>query len=210
MIHQYFSLSLIVTLLSIQATVAQDLLPIRQNGKWGFIDINGDIIVDAIYEHVSPFEKGYAYVEKSNQVGLVDTDGKEIVPCSFQLVDPLTEDLVATLEQDKTWSIYSIQQQAIVAKNVPSKLESIDDTYFYYETPDGLGIFHLDKGKLTEAKYNVIDTSEYEGWFYVENEEGFEGLVDSLGNEILEPKFNYVSLYDYGILTREEDNRWML
>ena len=50
------------------------------NGKWGFLDSNGNKIVDYIYDKVTDFnEYGFAAVKKNGKWGAIDSEGKVVV-----------------------------------------------------------------------------------------------------------------------------------
>lgn len=61
---------------------------------WGFINMENEMVIPAIYDHVSSFnEDGFAYVERDEKVGLIDTTGKEILPCKYDnIYCDVTED----------------------------------------------------------------------------------------------------------------------
>ena len=60
----------------------------NKDGKWGFEDINGNMIVEAKYDKVTEFNKyGYASVRKDNKWGAVDKDGKEVIEPTYILND---------------------------------------------------------------------------------------------------------------------------
>jgi len=48
----------------------------EKEGKWGFIDRNGEYVVEPIYEYVWPFEDGLAYVKSSEEEGYIDMVGE--------------------------------------------------------------------------------------------------------------------------------------
>jgi len=68
------------------------LFTVNAGDKMGCIDIDENVIVDFIYdgfmyyyrdEGLVCFHNGYAVVKKSEKYGLIDTNGYEIIPCTF-------------------------------------------------------------------------------------------------------------------------------
>lgn len=59
---------------------AQELIPYRKGDLWGFTDKNKKKIIAFKYDKVTPFEKGFAYVHKGNLKGIINNNGKEILP----------------------------------------------------------------------------------------------------------------------------------
>ena len=76
----------------------QRLAPVKLNGKWGYIDKNGDLATEAVYEPVygmdysdnmarryaSPLLNGYAAVCRDGKWGVLDSTGKEYIPCEYE------------------------------------------------------------------------------------------------------------------------------
>ena len=58
----------------------------KQNGKYGFVDKNGVVIVDYIYDDATEQnEYGYAGVKKDGRWGAIDSTGKVIVNPTYTL-----------------------------------------------------------------------------------------------------------------------------
>ncbi|MBR3933037.1 MAG: WG repeat-containing protein [Clostridia bacterium] len=55
--------------------------PIKENGLWGYIDTDGNIIIDAKYLYASEFySDGYAYVKNvDNTISVIDTEGNVVI-----------------------------------------------------------------------------------------------------------------------------------
>lgn len=53
----------------------------KEDGKWGFVDTAGDLVIDCKYSKVSTFRHGYAIVTlETGEKGVIDPDGNEIIP----------------------------------------------------------------------------------------------------------------------------------
>ena len=50
-------------------------LPVCKDGKWGYINANGDVKVELKYSSANPFRDGYAVVEQSDLSVVIGTDG---------------------------------------------------------------------------------------------------------------------------------------
>lgn len=58
----------------------------EENGKWGYKDNNGKIIVDAIYDFTTDVDKyGFAGIVLDDKWGIIDSNGKIIKEPSFTL-----------------------------------------------------------------------------------------------------------------------------
>lgn len=62
---------------NIQVIKDQNLYANTKNGKWGYIDKNGNIKIDYVYDMVTEFnEYGYAGIKKDGKWGVINSDGK--------------------------------------------------------------------------------------------------------------------------------------
>ena len=60
----------------------------KWNGKWGFVDKNGNKVVDYVYDKVTEVNKyGYAGIEKDGKWGVVDQNGQIILEPKFEIND---------------------------------------------------------------------------------------------------------------------------
>ena len=63
-----------------------NLFPKKENGKWGFVGQDGNVVVDYQYDDVTEFnEYGYAGVKKDEKWGVIDKDGNVIVEAVYEL-----------------------------------------------------------------------------------------------------------------------------
>lgn len=58
---------------------SEGLMGVKKNDKWGFIDRNGEIKINFIYEEVFPFSEELARVKLNGQWIIIDKTGKEII-----------------------------------------------------------------------------------------------------------------------------------
>lgn len=61
-----------------------------QDGKWGFVDINGNLIVDYKYDRATEFNKyGFASVKIDGKWGAINEQGQEVVAPKFEFKEQL-------------------------------------------------------------------------------------------------------------------------
>ena len=53
------------------------------DGKWGFVDSDGDLVIDYIYEDAQSFQNGYAAVCNDGKWGYIDEDGNMVIDPVF-------------------------------------------------------------------------------------------------------------------------------
>lgn len=60
-----------------------ELTVVGKNGKFGFIDKNGNIKINLSYDFAGDFNNGLAPVVKNNKVGFIDEDGQVVIPFEY-------------------------------------------------------------------------------------------------------------------------------
>ena len=59
---------------------------VRLNGKWGFIDHQGNEVITPKYDSVRDFSDGFAAVKRNHMWGFVDKTGNEVIPPKYDYV----------------------------------------------------------------------------------------------------------------------------
>ena len=66
-----------------------------ENGKWGFVDSNGNTKVDAIYEKVTEFNQyGFAGIKQDGKWGVIDEQGKVILKPKYEFDNKIEPDFI--------------------------------------------------------------------------------------------------------------------
>jgi hypothetical protein len=57
------------------------LAPVRSNDKWGYVDKNGNVKLNFMYEDAAPFYEGYAWIQRTEESNyeLIDTNGSTVL-----------------------------------------------------------------------------------------------------------------------------------
>jgi hypothetical protein len=69
------------------------LFSISQNGKWGFIDEKGKIVINPQFDDVSSFSEGLSGVKIGDKWGFIDKKGKIVINPQFDKVRGFSEGL---------------------------------------------------------------------------------------------------------------------
>jgi WG containing repeat len=79
-----------------------DLFLFRKNGKLGFIDRTGKIVIPAKFDSAHKFSEGLAAVNIGAKWGFIDPSGKIVIPARFDYVYNFSDGLAA-VEVDRKW-----------------------------------------------------------------------------------------------------------
>ena len=88
---------------------SNNLFVSKKDGKYGFIDKDGNVVVDYIYDEAQEQNKyGFAAVKKDNLWGAIDREGKETVTPKYKMKNYLIIDFIGKwhLGQDVNMNYY--------------------------------------------------------------------------------------------------------
>jgi hypothetical protein len=74
---------------------SEGLAPISVNGKYGFIDTKGKLVIDLQFDFAEPFSEGLALVKIGNNYGFIDKEGKPIFEPHFAAATSFSDGLAA-------------------------------------------------------------------------------------------------------------------
>lgn len=79
-----------------------------RNGKWGFIDRQGQMIITPAYEGADSFQQGYAPVKKNGLWGYAGEDGEILINCEFDEAFGFNKDGSAPVKRGDTWVLIKL------------------------------------------------------------------------------------------------------
>lgn len=180
-------------------------------GKYGFINTSGKVVIGPKYDEVSVFNDGYAWAVKK----VKNKDNKEediyyIINKSGKEIKKLKKDiniesryynnyfLASMGEKDK--QLVLLDKNGNIFKKFPSKITNINDydnkTYIYKNKEDKWGINTMKDDKtIIRAKYDVIYKTD-NGYLAKKNDKFL--LIDEKDNKIkeLDESYEYVFYLD--------------
>lgn len=60
---------------------------VKQNGKWGFVDTDGTLVIDCKFENAKSFGQHLAAVKQDGKWGYIDRNGNIVIPCIYEDAD---------------------------------------------------------------------------------------------------------------------------
>lgn len=210
----------ILTNLRVYAT---DNQPIRviQNGKYGYIDYLGNVIVNPKYSYGENFIKGYAIVKDSSNIpSIINKGGKVVIPSGtyFSILRAGNDIIVSKVT--KSGLKYGILTQDLKVKT-EFKYDSInyEKNCFTYIKDNNVGIISLDGKDIysyklvdnMDKKISILSFDEYEnldeiyGVVYVNSSYLIVNLKN--GKVITSPTLNEIKLMKNNVFKEIEKNK---
>jgi hypothetical protein len=103
------------------------LFPIKEFGKWGYINSNGKTVIKCQFDDAGEFSEGLAKIRKDTLFGFIDTTGKIIIEPQFYQAAYFSDGLCnITIKKDTTFQYGFIKKDGSVAFTT-----SYEDASFY-------------------------------------------------------------------------------
>lgn len=72
-------------------SISDDRILVLKDGKCGFVDLNGDIVVPLIYDMSDDYSENKTWVTIDNKTGFIDVNGNIIIPIIFDYASAFYE-----------------------------------------------------------------------------------------------------------------------
>ena len=187
---------------------SNDLIRIIQDGKIGYINNNGKIIINPIYKVGNDFSEGLSSVREHDKYGFIDSEGKYVIEPKYDLAFNFYNGIAKVFLKGKPFFID--KKGEIVISNKFTSLEFINKDLAVVSTTNNYkGVLNLVSNKLViDTIYNSISDFK-NGVAIVTNEVDSENgkyLIDNpavidLNGNLIVPfnKFKEIKNYNDGI-----------
>lgn len=81
---------------------------VESNGKWGFVDAKGNVVIEPQYEAARSFSNGFAAVKSNGKWGFIDTKGKMCIDPVFDEAKDMNSKGNVFIKQNGIWSLLSL------------------------------------------------------------------------------------------------------
>jgi hypothetical protein len=167
------------------------------NGKIGFIDTNGDLVIDPIYEACdTDFQGGYCGVKLNGKYGFIDTTGEFIIPPEYYRVGQFSYGLVGVLSGNledihyinNTGKVFIQDSGLAVIRNYSEGLLVCCDDRRRYGFRNTKGEWAISPKYPLAANYS----EGLAGVHYSEKSNVKTAFIDHYGKEVIPPLYETV------------------
>lgn len=193
-------------------TDASALLPfINAEGKYGYMDNQGNVIIKPVFDSAMRFMEDIAVVWKDKKAGYIDSTGNTIIPMEYDNAFPASGGIVTTVinkpEGDTTIYLDTNGNELLrvdyyTANPFYEGLAAVRET----ESSNCRFIDITGKFLIDTQFYNVGDFHEGKARFSRTGENGM-GYIDKSGKVVLEG-FYYASDFSEGLAAVRKDGKW--
>jgi hypothetical protein len=187
-----------------------NLLEVNKNGKWGYIDRNGQEVIPLIFDETEPVDSGLAVVCRNNKYGFYRDDGKEILAPVYDELRVSGSWLICGKGRYPRYGVLNRKGQEIIACEHES-ITRDKHVFIVQHDWDMWALFDSTGQALTPFSYERIYPFS-DGLAVVEKNELY-GYINDKGQEVIKPQFSFARDFGYDhlawVTTTDDQHIWI-
>jgi len=148
-------------------------------GKWGFVDVSGNIVIPYIYSNALCFSESLAAVKKKGKWGFIDSKGNVVAPFIYDEVVSFSDGMAAVRIGNKDFGKWGFLNK------------------------EG---FEVVPHKIVPFKYNAV-FSFSDGLARVKKNNKW-GFIDKNGTEVVTCKYDTINVFKEGLALISSNGKW--
>ena len=104
-------------------------------GLWGYVSVDGQIVIEPTYEQAYGFSEGIAAVKLNKKWGFINSEGIFVVPCEYDEVESSFKDGKGELVKDGEVFVFDKKGSQIETYDQPRDEDDYYDGGYYDDTP---------------------------------------------------------------------------
>lgn len=167
--------------------------------KWGYIDVDGSVVVDFQYEHANRYHRGHAVVVKEGHYGVLDGDGLELLSPQYDGLEILskTDSSLYLIHQEQQWKGAVDEQGTLIFPPQYTQVKTYQEDRIAVQNTTGAWGFLDRKGQVVVpiTQRRIRDYQEGRAAFMKKHRWGF---YDKNGQVAVEPQYIRVGDFSEG------------
>ena len=185
---------------------SEGLASVRKNGKYGYINKSGQVVIPFEYDWARPFNEGLAAVVKDGKGGYIDQSGQVVVPFEYDSATVFSEGL-ALVRKDRGWGYIDKNGRTVIPFEY-------NEHYLAGDFSEGLAMVGKDgKWGYIDKNGKAVTAFEYdwggsfrEGLAYV-TKNGKSGYIDRTSQVVVPLEYDEANLFSEGVALVKKDGR---
>ncbi len=191
---------------------AQSLFPVKKNKKWGLMNTEGRLVQQPVYDAIGEFKQfGYAVMQREGRVGMLNSQGREVVPPRFSDLKALDSTLISVMENGY-WKVINLEGKVILQPGY-ERVEVLTAGYLAFMLDKKWGIVDEEGKILATPKYDEITIlndvpEEVTDIFFQTKLGSVFGLLLRSGFEVLTPQAEEIRVFSAGLVFFKKMRKW--
>lgn len=180
----------------------EGLAPVKNNGRWGYIDLKGAVVIDFLFDDAWCFSEGLAAVKLNEKYGYINNEGKVVIDCTYESSYDFHKGVAVVQDEENKFGFINRNGEWVIKP----EYDAVDLGRFDYEWTKN-NVVRIQKGdlwgvaKVLDGNVEIIIIPKYTKLYpYVDNKAQFvivhknkdgnyslkrtEGYIDEFGVEI--------------------------
>jgi len=166
-------------------TMWAQMMPIRKQNQWGYINNQGQIVIEAQFNFADRFYKNIALVGTKTGIGIIDTAGKFVVQPDYEYIKWI-DNHTYVAQKNHSWAFYHIQSGKVLDLE-NGRVEKLGDSCYSFQENFKKGVFHLLQGRIISPIHDQI-FKKNDVFFVKQNDK--MGIVNEKDEMIIEPTYD--------------------
>ncbi len=166
--------------------------PVRRNGRYGFINEDGLLMIPNRYEDVMPFSESRAGIKIRNKWGFIDRTDRIVIQPVYDKVQPFTSGLSKVCQKDK-WGLIDNDGKI----RVPVRYDSVHvlpSGRVLIQSEGYFGIANMEGDILLHTKYESV--TDLNNGMIIVKQNGKYGAVDVRGVAVIPVNYDYLFYHE--------------
>ncbi|MBX7242223.1 MAG: WG repeat-containing protein [Bacteroidia bacterium] len=187
--------------------ISEGRIPVRENGLWGYIDMNHKVVMKPSYQSAGTFINGFAIVSQNNLYGYVDYQGKAIIPPKYREAQAFSENGVAQVTLDDNQTIFIDQSGNEIKLTAIGGEKAIpDDPQAFRDADMAKKSVNAKKSDGSKTQYDFA--GEIREGYRLVKANGLFGFIDPAGKPLTGLLYQDAGEFNEGRAAVKLNNKW--
>ena len=189
----------------------EGLAPVLENGKWGFINRKGKMIIAPQFRLCFAFINGHAKASnENNNWGLIDTEGKFVIEPEYYDITDMGKEKVLAVKKTigSKWQIINILKDPVSEKEFSLVRNFAEGLAPARDETDKWGFINA-KGEWVIVPVYTNAASFSGGLAAVETDYAKWGFIDKFNTFLIKPEYDRQSAFKQGFALVEKGKYYM-
>lgn len=192
---------------------SEGLAAAKKDGKWGYIDKAGNVVIDFIYEKADNFSEGLASVKKDDKAGFINTKGETVVDFIYRSTYAFSNGY-GVIREGIYYGAVDKEGNVVIEPTKYYNVSSLSEDLFMVDGDKGYDIINKSgeiivdgtagMGKLSDG---LIPVKQLYVNGKTDMQNGKWGFLDKSGNIVIDYQYDYVGSFVNGLAGVVKDGK---
>jgi len=166
--------------------------PVKIDGEWGFIDTQGNIVIEPQWSSVRFFREGLVQVSRNDAERYINTQGDTVVWPEWDGMDYCFSDGLLAVWQNKKWGYVDTNGEVVLSPKWKSVGKFVDGVAPVKFSNGKWGYIDKEGNTVIEPRFEYAN--DFDGEYACVSMYSEKGYIDRQGDFVIEPQFEYCDI----------------